>query len=157
MIDVKPAEGELVDTGSGVTLYVSTGKVAVPNVVGDTEAQARATLIQYGFTPQVIPQEDATATPGILLNSISAETTNAASATPAEGLQVMIGGKENGIKATVMHGVSIIDPSDGSIVTGLAPEQPNEGELLLGTFTITYQPLPNRTVTQTLSVLRAAP
>jgi len=75
VIDVKPAEGELVDTGSGVTLYVSTGKVAVPNVVGDTEAQARATLIQYGFTPQVIPQEDATATPGtVLAQSPTADT-----------------------------------------------------------------------------------
>jgi len=67
VIDVSPPEGTLVDKGSGVTLFVSTGKVAVPDVVGNTLAQAQATLIQYGFDPQPIYQEDATAPAGTVL------------------------------------------------------------------------------------------
>jgi hypothetical protein len=67
VIDVQPAEGTMVATGSGVTLIVSTGKVAVPDVVGNTLAQAQATLIQYGFDPQPIYQEDPTAPAGTVL------------------------------------------------------------------------------------------
>jgi serine/threonine-protein kinase len=46
---------------------VSTGKVGVPDVVGDTLAQAQATLIQAGFDPQPIYQQDGTVPDGTVL------------------------------------------------------------------------------------------
>jgi eukaryotic-like serine/threonine-protein kinase len=67
VVAVQPAEGTMVDTGSSVTLWVSTGKVSVPDVVGDTLAQAQATLIQAGFDPQPIYQQDGTVPDGTVL------------------------------------------------------------------------------------------
>ena len=111
---------------------------------------------------------DNTATPGVSLNSISVETIDASSATPPTGLVLMIGGAQNGIRAIVTHEVAYVDPSNGA-TTASAPEQANEGELLVGTFKINFGTLgddltgryvPGATVTdctQTLSVLRAAP
>jgi serine/threonine-protein kinase len=56
-----------VDEGSTVDLVVSTGLVPVPGVIGDTEAQARATLVNAGFEVQVLTQEDAEATAGTVI------------------------------------------------------------------------------------------
>lgn len=67
VINVRPPEGTLVDEGSTVDLVISTGMVPMPGVVGNTEAQARATLTQAGFDPTVIYQEDATATAGTVI------------------------------------------------------------------------------------------
>jgi eukaryotic-like serine/threonine-protein kinase len=56
-----PAAGANVAKGSSVVIYVSTGPapVTVPNVVGQTQAQAQATLTAAGFkvtaNPQTIP------------------------------------------------------------------------------------------------------
>ena len=54
VIQSRPPEGTSVDAGSSVTLVLSTGEVAVPGVVGQTEAQARATLAQAGFDVSVV-------------------------------------------------------------------------------------------------------
>ncbi|MFV2017953.1 Stk1 family PASTA domain-containing Ser/Thr kinase [Micromonospora sp. LOL_023] len=50
-----PAEGELVEHGSTVEVHVSLYNLRpVPNVVGDREADAIATLTNAGFDPRVI-------------------------------------------------------------------------------------------------------
>ena len=67
VIAVNPPEGTAVDKGSSVDLTISSGKVAVPNVVGQTEAAARAALTNAGFDPVVVTQESATDTAGTVL------------------------------------------------------------------------------------------
>jgi serine/threonine-protein kinase len=57
----------LVDAGTAVTISISNGQVKVPDVTNESEAQARSDLINAGFEPNVIKQEDATATPGTVL------------------------------------------------------------------------------------------
>ncbi len=59
-----PPEGTQVDRGSAVALEISSGNVKVPNVVGVSEGQARATIINAGFDVQVVTQETSSADPG---------------------------------------------------------------------------------------------
>jgi serine/threonine-protein kinase len=50
VLDTDPAAGSRVPEGSAVTLFVSNGKVKVPDVVGRDLATAEALLQQAGFT-----------------------------------------------------------------------------------------------------------
>jgi serine/threonine-protein kinase len=76
VLAAKPGEGSLVDEGSAVDLVVSTGLIRVPGVVGDTESQARATLVSVGgFDVVVIDQESATDTPGTVIAQTPTEGT----------------------------------------------------------------------------------
>jgi tRNA A-37 threonylcarbamoyl transferase component Bud32 len=75
VIGVRPPEGTLVDDGSSVDLIVSTGLVPVPGVLGETEAQARADLVNAGFEPGVLYQDDATAKPGTVIAQSPTEGT----------------------------------------------------------------------------------
>jgi serine/threonine-protein kinase len=56
-----PGGGTTVDKGSRVTLTVSKGpeKVVVPDVVGQSRADARATLTDAGFKVKVVEEESA--------------------------------------------------------------------------------------------------
>jgi hypothetical protein len=69
------------------------------------------------------------------------------------GLQVEIGGSQSGVIAHVWHMVQQVS-DDGS--TGSAVSVSSAGEMLLGTFKITYT-LNGLEHTQSISVLRAAP
>ena len=106
--------------------------------------------------------------PGVLSNELSNATSFASSGT---GASVYIGGPQgapNAILATVTRVVQAVDPGPhvpgthiggspnggATFPSGTNPSY-GAGKLLLGTFAITYQ-LNGRTVTQTLSVLRAA-
>ena len=63
----EPAEGTQLGAGSPVAVTVSSGLVTVPTLVGLSEAQARSDLAQAGFDAQVVEQEDALASPGVVL------------------------------------------------------------------------------------------
>lgn len=52
-----PASGRTVDAGTSVNITVSNGSVSVPDVLGQTEAQARSMLTNAGFNVQRITQE----------------------------------------------------------------------------------------------------
>jgi serine/threonine-protein kinase len=67
VISVNPPEGTAVDKGSSVDLTISSGKVAVPNVVGQTEAAARAAIVNAGFDPVVLTQESPTDKAGTVI------------------------------------------------------------------------------------------
>ncbi len=56
-----------VDAGTPVDISVSDGKTTVPNVVGESEAQARSDLTNAGFETNVVQQEDGTVPPGQVL------------------------------------------------------------------------------------------
>jgi serine/threonine-protein kinase len=65
-----PVSGTSVAVGTGVTLFVSSGKpdVTVPDVTGQTEAAARTALTRAGFSVSTSTQESSTATPGTVLD-----------------------------------------------------------------------------------------
>ena len=77
VIRSNPAEGNNVAANTVVTLYVSSGpgKVPVPNVEGQAQATAEATLQNAGFT--VVVQQDTTSTEpaGTVVNQNPAATT----------------------------------------------------------------------------------
>ena len=56
-----------VDAGTPVDISVSDGKTTVPNVVGESEAQARSDLTNAGFETNVVQQQDGTVPPGQVL------------------------------------------------------------------------------------------
>lgn len=57
VIASSPAAGKQVDANRKISLVVSSGEVAVPSVVGDTEEEASAVLIAEGFNPNVVPEQ----------------------------------------------------------------------------------------------------
>jgi serine/threonine-protein kinase len=87
VIQTSPPEGESVRKGSTITLVVSRGKekTAVPDVVGQPQDQAAATLRAAGFEVSTTEREDADAEPGTVLEQDPAAGTQA-----AEGAQVTL-------------------------------------------------------------------
>jgi serine/threonine-protein kinase len=69
VIDQSPPGGTTVNKGSRVTITVSKGpeKVQVPDVVGQLETDARATLTDAGFKVKVVDQESADRPEGTVL------------------------------------------------------------------------------------------
>ena len=69
-IGTEPGPGTPVDKGGTVVLLVSSGKeqVDVPNVVGETQADASRQLADAGFSVDVREQEDEDASPGTVLS-----------------------------------------------------------------------------------------
>ncbi len=58
VLAVTPIGGSAITAGSGVTLDIASGNVAVPDVRGLSEIQARTTLIQAGFLPRIVDASD---------------------------------------------------------------------------------------------------
>jgi beta-lactam-binding protein with PASTA domain/tRNA A-37 threonylcarbamoyl transferase component Bud32 len=77
-----PDEGQTVDAGSDVTIDVSNGEVQVPDVVGDSEAAARATLETAGFNVTVVTEETDSATAGTVIKQAPAADDYARLGTP---------------------------------------------------------------------------
>ena len=75
----------LVDAGSAVDISVSNGQVKVPDVTGESEAQARSDLTNAGFDPNVVKQQDGSVAPGTVLAQTPKGGTSA-----AKGTQVTI-------------------------------------------------------------------
>ncbi len=68
VVRTDPAGGTLQDAGSTVVLFVSTGEVQVPDVVGDSVATATATLEAAGFTVTPVTQETDSKPPGTVID-----------------------------------------------------------------------------------------
>ncbi|MBU6213939.1 MAG: PASTA domain-containing protein [Actinomycetales bacterium] len=68
VLSQSPNAGVMVDPGSRVNIQVSSGKVAVPDVLGKTEAQARASLLNAGFQPSVDYMFDSSQPMGVALS-----------------------------------------------------------------------------------------
>ncbi|HEX2911576.1 MAG TPA: PASTA domain-containing protein [Chloroflexia bacterium] len=63
VINQKPDPGETVRPGSAVNLWVSSGKVTVPNVVGELPAQAEADLQAVGLSYAITGRENSATVP----------------------------------------------------------------------------------------------
>jgi serine/threonine-protein kinase len=66
VIDSSPTAGQSIAVGSSVTLFVSTGpaKVTIPDVTGETEAQAKSDLHAAGFQVTTTTETTSSGTPG---------------------------------------------------------------------------------------------
>mgnify|MGYP003352527240 CR=1 FL=1 len=62
-----PIAGTYVDTGTAIALVVSSGKIAVPDVVNMTESDARNALLDMQFFVDVVYVVDDTVAPGTVL------------------------------------------------------------------------------------------
>jgi beta-lactam-binding protein with PASTA domain len=65
-----PVAGQSLPVGTSVTLFVSSGqaKVKLPDVVGQTQAQATSTLQNHNFTVNTSTQESTTVPPGNVIS-----------------------------------------------------------------------------------------
>jgi beta-lactam-binding protein with PASTA domain/tRNA A-37 threonylcarbamoyl transferase component Bud32 len=69
VLEQKPPSGQKLEKGGTVRLMVSSAELTIPNVVGKTEAEARAELTQLGFTNVVGFPEESDQTPGTVLRT----------------------------------------------------------------------------------------
>jgi serine/threonine-protein kinase len=67
VIETDPIEGTELKAGDSVVLYVSTGKVVLPNLIGLSEDDARQQLTDAGLIPSVTDKEDETKPAGEVL------------------------------------------------------------------------------------------
>ncbi len=67
VVSQDPLPSISVDAGSPVAISVSNGKAKVPNVVGESEAQAKSDLANAGFDVNVVTLEDGTVPEGQVL------------------------------------------------------------------------------------------
>ena len=75
VLGVDPVGGSTLTAGSGVTLQIANGNVAVPNLVGQSAIQARTTLTQAGFLMREIYSYDANQPIGTVLAQAPAPDT----------------------------------------------------------------------------------
>ena len=75
VLSVDPIGGSTLTAGNGVTLQIANGNVSVPNLVGQSDIQARTTLTQAGFLIREIYSYDANQTIGIVLAQAPAPDT----------------------------------------------------------------------------------
>ncbi|NBO45713.1 MAG: Stk1 family PASTA domain-containing Ser/Thr kinase [Actinobacteria bacterium] len=68
VLSQNPAAGYNLAPGQRVSVEVSSGKIAIPDVIGKTEAQARAILLNAGFQPSVDYMVDSTQPNGVVLS-----------------------------------------------------------------------------------------
>jgi serine/threonine-protein kinase len=89
VISTDPPAGTPLTVGSKVDLFVSTGpaKVAVPDVTGETEGQAKSDLHNAGFKATVVPQTSSSATPGTV---ISESPTAGTSEVPGSAVTIVV-------------------------------------------------------------------
>jgi beta-lactam-binding protein with PASTA domain/tRNA A-37 threonylcarbamoyl transferase component Bud32 len=67
VIETDPKEGTELRAGDSVTIYVSSGKVTLPNLIGLQEDEARQQLTDAGLIPSVTDREDDTKPEGEVL------------------------------------------------------------------------------------------
>lgn len=67
VIRTDPVAGEMVDPGFAVNIVISSGAIAIPNVVGMPSTQAQAVLTNAGFNVELVEQPDAEYAPGTVI------------------------------------------------------------------------------------------
>ncbi|UOY00539.1 Stk1 family PASTA domain-containing Ser/Thr kinase [Blastococcus sp. PRF04-17] len=109
VLEVDPAEGSQVPVNTPITLTVSDGDAAVPDVAGATQAAATDTLRAAGFTNVVPEQVEAEQPAGTVIGT-----------SPAAGTQASAG---TAISLRVSSGPA--QPAQGAMpnVRGLSPER----------------------------------
>ncbi|HEY3436808.1 MAG TPA: Stk1 family PASTA domain-containing Ser/Thr kinase [Actinotalea sp.] len=68
-----PAAGQTVPLNQTITIYLSTGQVELPNLVGQLEADAQAKLVELGLVPTITHEVNADAPPGTVFKQSRTE------------------------------------------------------------------------------------
>jgi serine/threonine-protein kinase len=63
-----PEAGTMVDPGTSVSIWISSGLIKIPNVVGYPATQAQAELANAGFNVETVPQVDTSVAEGTVLS-----------------------------------------------------------------------------------------
>lgn len=113
MISTNPAAGIEVQHGSPVTVYVSSGpqEVNVPQVAGESQADATATLAAAGLKEIVVKREVGEPTAGTVISQ-----------TPAAGSPLKVGGQVTIVVAQALKQAavpSVVGQSEAQAVAAL--------------------------------------
>ncbi|HEY5193541.1 MAG TPA: Stk1 family PASTA domain-containing Ser/Thr kinase [Solirubrobacteraceae bacterium] len=113
VISTDPAAGIEVQHGSPVTVYVSSGpqEVSVPEVTGEPQANATATLAAAGLKETVVKREVAEPAAGTVISQ-----------TPAAGTQLKVGGQVTIVVAQALKQAavpSLVGQSEAQAVAAL--------------------------------------
>lgn len=121
VVRTSPRAGQNVPKGSEVNVYVSIGpeQVAVPNVVGFTQADAEAELAAAGFATAVTEQESGDAEPGEVLSQSPGGGENAA---PRSTVALVVA-KAPPVSVPDVRGQSADDARAALEALGLEPRQ----------------------------------
>ena len=74
ILEQDPVANSMVDVGTLINVTVSNGKIAVPNVVGKNETQAKNALLNAGFLVDIVKQTDGTVAVGTVLSQSPVST-----------------------------------------------------------------------------------
>jgi serine/threonine-protein kinase len=104
--------------GSGVTLYVSSGKpkVTIPDVTGQPEATARSNLTKQGFAVVSVTQSSNTATPG---NVISENPPGGSPAAPGSTITITVATAPTTVQVPSVVGKSLAAATSTLVGAGL--------------------------------------
>ena len=67
VLEQSVAANSQVDIGTRVDIVISSGKIAVPSVTGESKTQAKNDLVNAGFKVQVVTEETTKASPGTVI------------------------------------------------------------------------------------------
>jgi serine/threonine-protein kinase len=117
-----PAAGTSVPRGSGVTLVVSTGpkQVAVPNVVGLSEGDARTALSGQGFAVTVVQQPSSTAKAGDVLSQTPG---SGAKVEPGTSVRIVVAQAPQQVEVPDLTGKAAADAIDALSSAGFQPRE----------------------------------
>jgi serine/threonine-protein kinase len=113
-----PPVGYPLPAGSGVTLYVSSGKpkVTIPDVTGQPEATARSNLTKQGFAVVSVTQSSNTATPG---NVISENPPGGSPAAPGSTITITVATAPTTVQVPSVVGKSLAAATSTLVGAGL--------------------------------------
>jgi beta-lactam-binding protein with PASTA domain len=113
-----PAVGYPLPAGSGVTLYVSSGKpkVTVEDVTGQSEAAAKTNLTKQGFSVATTTRTSSTVTAG---NVISQSPSGGSQAAPGSTITITVATAPTTVAVPSVVGKSLADATSTLVAAGL--------------------------------------
>jgi len=125
VISTDPTAGTLVQVGSTVTVFVSSGPapVRVPDLTGQSQANAEAALISEGLVVGTVTLQVSTQTPGTVLSS---SPRGASSVTPGAKVNLTVAQAPQEVPVPDLVGKTVSQASAALGSAGLAPRTVNE-------------------------------
>jgi beta-lactam-binding protein with PASTA domain len=125
VISTDPTAGTLVQVGSTVTVFVSSGPapVRVPDVTGQSQANAEAALMSEGLLVGTVTQQVSTQTPGTVLSS---SPRGASSVPPGAKVNLTVAQAPQEVPVPDLVGKTVAQASAALGSAGLVPRTVNE-------------------------------
>lgn len=145
VLSASAQNGELVDIGSNIVMYIGEGTsgVPVPDIIAKTKAEAKSTLGQFGFEVQVVEQGSASVQEGFVISQ-TPEGNSTAPAGSTITIYVSTGGEEEQkVKVPNVNGYDEMDAvavlTEAGLDVGTITEVNNDDPALDGK--VCYQSL----------------